>query len=105
MSSIGKRNSKNYEKIIEWDLPTTFFWSEEGFDGFEFMVKDCSQYQLRLTKELGDFMFYQMYCMKFFEYMKEHHRAELEIILDHMDAEKLKIPQSFIDAFKEDKHD
>jgi hypothetical protein len=36
-----------------------FLLSEEGFDGFEFMVKDCSQYQLRLTKELGDFMFYQ----------------------------------------------
>lgn len=99
---ISKRHSKNYSKVIEVNMPVSFYWDENEYDGFEFMVANCSKYQLNLVHELGNFLNYQMYCSKLFEYMKINHLTELTKIIEDMDSERLGIPKSFIDAFKND---
>jgi len=34
-----KPSSSSYAEIIEVNLPTRFYWTEEGFDGFDFYVE------------------------------------------------------------------
>ena len=102
MNKIRKLRSKTYPQVIEVQVPVRFYWNEEEYDGFEFgPLEGCTRHQLRLLDNVVDELSYQTHCAKFFEYMKEHHKVELEVIMDHMNADDLGIPQTFIDAFKD----
>ncbi len=47
MNAIRKLRSKNYEQVIEIQVPVRFYWTEDGYDGFEFgSLEGCSRYVL-----------------------------------------------------------
>lgn len=106
MKGISKLRSKHYPLVIESKVPVRFYWADDGhsnldYDGFEFgSLEGCSKYQVQLLDSVIHELWYQMHCARVFEYMSKHHRAELEIIIDHMHAEDLGVPQSFINAFR-----
>lgn len=106
---IKRLRSKHYPIIIEVKVPIRFYWNSEDlkdYDGFEFgSLEGCSHHQLKLLDHIINELWYQMNCTKFFKYMKKHHRAELEVLLDHMDADELGIPKEFLDAFRDNKQD
>ncbi len=103
MNKIRKLHSKNYDKVIEVQVPVRFYWVKDEYDGFEFgSLVDCSRYQLRLLDQVIKQLAFEHNCTIVAEYMREKHKDQWMQILDMIDAESLNIPQAFFDAFKDD---
>ena len=50
-----KIKSDIYTKIIQVNVPTRFYWTEDGFDGLEFSaIPRTTRHQLRLLNEVLD---------------------------------------------------
>jgi hypothetical protein len=104
MNNIRKLRSRNYGKVIEVRVPVRFYWDKEGYDGFEFgPCAGCSQYEYRLLHQVINQLFFEHQCCIVAEYMRENHTEEWRQILDRIEAETTGIPQTFFDAFREDK--
>lgn len=103
MSSIRQVRTKGYKRVIEIAVPVRFFWDNESYDGFEFGPLDkCSNYQLKLFKDVVRQLSREHEALTIVEYMATHHKDEWQAILNKIDAESSGIPQTFLDAFKDD---
>ena len=81
---VEKIKSKNYNKVIRVNIPTTFYWTEDGFDGLEFgPIPKTTRHQLNLLHEI-------LIGMNMDIVLKKELKKEL-------------IPDAFLRAFKEDK--
>lgn len=99
---ISKLRSKNYEKVIEVNVPIRFYWVHDGFDGFEFgSLEKCSKYQIGLLRKIINQLAFEHQCGIVADYMLHNHKEEWLGLLDKIESETEGIPQSFIKAFEE----
>lgn len=96
--SAQKIRSKYYDQIIQVNVPVRFYWAEGEFDGIEFgpFQKPVPRYQVRLIYEaLAEIM----------EIMETEPKID-NVRLPQRKARQekpIKIPQVYIDAFREKK--
>lgn len=102
MNNISKLRSKVYNKIIQVNIPITFYWNDDDYDGYEFYVGECTSYERRLLRDVFDELEFIHGCALIAEYMRDNHNEEWKKIMDMIDAESAGVPQEFIDAFKDD---
>jgi hypothetical protein len=102
LNTIRKFHSKEYDQIIEVNVPIRFYWVNNEYDGLEFGSLDkCSRYELKLLDIIIDQLFLAQNNSNIVEYLKEHDKEKLADILKDIQAEQLKVPKEFLDAFKE----
>ena len=97
---ISKTHSKYYKQIIEIKVPVRFYWTEDGYDGFEFgSLEGCSKYQVKILDDVIKQLCTQQNNSAIIEYLKEHYKDKLRDIVNLIDSDKLKVPKEFLDAF------
>lgn len=106
MKNISKLRSNNYERVIEVRVPVRFYWTKDGYDGFEFgSLEGCTKYQNKLLDQVIAQLHWESQAGLFVKYIQtyypEHWRQLVEAFDAEIDVED--IPQAFFDAFKEER--
>ena len=100
---ICKLRSRNYSQVIEVKVPVRFYWSKDGYDGFEFgPLVECSSYQLRLLQQVTEQLFFEHQAAIVVQYLNDNHKVEWHRFLDEIETVSLDIPKTILDAFKDD---
>jgi len=101
---IRSVKSKYYPKVIEVLCPVRFYWNDDEYDGYEFgSLEGCSKYQIKKLKLVLNLLRHQMNCTKIVDYLIKKHPDEFRKLCSEIDADNLKIPQAFLEAFKDNK--
>ncbi len=105
MSIRKLRGNKNYKQVIEVNIPIRLYWTETGYDGFEFgPMYGLSSYQMKLLGSVLEALDFSHASALLVDYMSKKHPLEWEalIAMINKETEVEGIPKVILEAFKEE---
>lgn len=104
-NKVRKLRSKVYDKVIEVNLPITFYWVRENgnleFDGLGFLVEDCSKWETKLVGEVLEELYHIQSDSRIVKYLSENYEDIFNTIVKKIVSDDIGVPEEILEAFGE----